>query len=607
MFKTNDKRDRVSYSDVLIPPSGYALNFAVGSTYSLDLEALTAVCIALGLNENVDSSINQNPICMLNALQNVSKRMLVFCEAGQIKMNKSPSSLSLLLEKIIVPVALKKCKEGIYPSFHPKTWVLEYVNKEGKYLYRFAILSRNLTFDRSWDICFSMDSTEKMNTKEKTKPLVCYLEFLKDQIKDTVQDKNEKIKAISRLCEAVKEVSFTTGSREFKENFDILPLGIVNGKHDMNNDPLCCKSNSFHDLVVFSPFVSGSLIESWNDDKRTLTGTKRTLITRKSELSRFTSAQSSNFNIYTLKDDIIDGEDFISEENEEKQKQDIHGKIYIRRKYNYVDLYLGSMNATHSAINRNVEMMIKLQTTQGKYSGEKFLNEIFCGDEGGDQNPFEKSFPTTIANSEMQETKELEKIIKDICRMNMSAEVNKNNSKYDVTLTVKGKIPNIDITITPFRLDKPVKLESTVVFSQLDILQLSDFYTVEIKGNNSTIQRIIMIKTKGIPKERDSNVVNCIIHDTKSFFEYVSYVLGDSYLVSFLEEKNAENQGGWSNENKVLLALYEKMLRASFEDPEKINEISSVIDMITNDNVIPDGFNELYDVFKKSIKQRRSK
>ena len=38
MFKTNDKKDRVDYSNVLIPPDGYTLNFAVGSTYSLDLE-----------------------------------------------------------------------------------------------------------------------------------------------------------------------------------------------------------------------------------------------------------------------------------------------------------------------------------------------------------------------------------------------------------------------------------------------------------------------------------------------------------------------------------------------------------------------------------------
>lgn len=52
MFKTNDTRSRVNYGNILLPPEGYTLNFAVGTTYSLDLEALTAVCLSLGLAED---------------------------------------------------------------------------------------------------------------------------------------------------------------------------------------------------------------------------------------------------------------------------------------------------------------------------------------------------------------------------------------------------------------------------------------------------------------------------------------------------------------------------------------------------------------------------
>ena len=39
--------------------------------HSLDLEALTAVAICLGLSEETDSKLMQNPIGMLNALQKV--------------------------------------------------------------------------------------------------------------------------------------------------------------------------------------------------------------------------------------------------------------------------------------------------------------------------------------------------------------------------------------------------------------------------------------------------------------------------------------------------------------------------------------------------------
>ena len=68
MFRTNSNQDRVNYSNALLPPDGFVLEKAVGTTYSLDLEALTAVCIALGLKEDPDSDLLQNPISMLNAL-----------------------------------------------------------------------------------------------------------------------------------------------------------------------------------------------------------------------------------------------------------------------------------------------------------------------------------------------------------------------------------------------------------------------------------------------------------------------------------------------------------------------------------------------------------
>lgn len=41
MFRPDSNRDRTDYSGILMPPDGYRLDRAVGTTYSLDLEALT--------------------------------------------------------------------------------------------------------------------------------------------------------------------------------------------------------------------------------------------------------------------------------------------------------------------------------------------------------------------------------------------------------------------------------------------------------------------------------------------------------------------------------------------------------------------------------------
>ena len=610
MFKTNETKDRVSYGNLLLPPDGYTLNFAVGTTYSLDLEALTAVCISLGLAEDTDSTLLQNPVSMLNALQKVSERVLIFCEAGQIKMPGTPSALSLLLEKMIVPVALPKSR-GInhYPAFHPKTWVLQYVNAEGDYYYRFAVLSRNLTFDRSWDVSFAMDSSKTAKTAEQTKPVTTYLEFLRNQIRsEKVQNARAKRSAIRKLCDALDGVCFTTDSKEFGDDFEIMPLGIGSGGYDMNNDLLFCQTQwmadySFHELVVFSPFISGSLIEHWNKPEHSLTGTTRTLITRKSELSKITAAQSNRFQIYTLKDDIVDGEEAVSDDSTEKQKQDIHAKIYLRKKYSDVDLYLGSMNATCSAVNKNVEMMIRLRTKNRYYNSEMFLRDLFCGKSDNPQNPFELSTVTeSTADAQQENANQLEQIIKAVCRLPMKASVTERSGKYDVSVEITGQIPEGDISITPFRRNVLIPLENRMIFPQLDILQVSEFYMVRVAVGDMTIDRIIMISTTGIPEDRENAVVNSVIKDKRTFVEYVAFVLGDSYLLSLMEERSLAGSGSWNNGHESMPALYEKMLKTALEEPEKIGEIGYLLKMITKEGIVPDEFRELYATFKKTLR-----
>lgn len=68
MFRPDSNRDRTDYSSILMPPDGYRLDRAVGTTYSLDLEALTAVAICLGLSEETDSKLMQKELCNLCAI-----------------------------------------------------------------------------------------------------------------------------------------------------------------------------------------------------------------------------------------------------------------------------------------------------------------------------------------------------------------------------------------------------------------------------------------------------------------------------------------------------------------------------------------------------------
>ena len=613
MFRPDSNCDRTDYNIILMPPDGYKLDKAIGTTYSLDLEALTAVAICLGLSEETDSKLMQNPISMLNALQKVSDKIILFCEAGQIKAPLKPTALSILLEKMVVEVALPKDRQlGRYPAFHPKTWVLSYVNKDGDKKYRFVVMSRNLTFDRSWDVSFSMDSSRMVRQKKKTKPIINFLDFLSGSVSNNVKDAGKKRTLIRNMQVELADVSFSLDSKEFGENFEILPLGIGKNAYQMSEDVLFSTDrnsadSTFHELVVMSPFLSESVIADFNIAERGLSDSKRTLITRRSELSKLKEMDTDNFTIYVLKDEIVDGEDAISDVMTDKMKQDIHAKIYIRRKYADVDLYLGSMNASYSAINKNVEMMLWLGTKNKYLNGEKFLKDIFCGPADDVKNPFEKvTVMDAVQDIDGDNKNALEQKIKELCRAKRKATITEDNyGKYKVTLEFPGVTSDKTIMVSPFNSKQEHTLCEKIEFTDLEILQLSEFYELTAKEGEDEIHRIIMIPTIGFPEDRESAVVNSIVKDRASFVEYIAFVLGDDYLASMLEKKQIGESGIFQHSNDAMPVLYEKMLKTSVEEPERFRDIGYVLKMVTDKEIIPDEFRELYDTFCNTLKIRR--
>ena len=299
----------------------------------------------------------------------------------------------------------------------------------------------------------------------------------------------------------------------------------------------------------------------------------------------------------------MDGEEAVSDDAAEKQKQDIHAKIYLRKKYTDVDLYLGSMNATYSAVNKNIEMMIRLRTKNRYYNSEMLLRDLFCGKADNPQNPFELSAVTeATADPQQENANQLEQIIKTVCRLPMKASVAERDGKYDVSLEISGQIPEGNISITPFRRNVLMSLENKMLFPQLDILQVSEFFMVRVTSGDMIIERIIMIPTTGIPEDRENSVVNSVVKDKRTFVEYVAFVLGDSYLLSLMEERSLAGSGSWNNGHESLPALYEKMLKTALEEPEKIGEIGYLLQMITKEDIVPDEFRELYETFRKTLR-----
>jgi len=476
-------------------------------------------------------------------------------------------------------------------------------------IYRVVVLSRNLTFDRSWDITFCMDGIVNRRKTLKTEPVIDFLSYLMGNLTldDNGKSKQKKIKAIMR---ELPYVHFELNSKEF-DDFEFLPVGIKNGTggfysiEDKAFVPLY--GDSFHEILIMSPFLTGSVIKDFNDRNTYINKTEYMLFTRAMSLGKLKPEDCSNFRIFTMKDAVVDGETAISEDVPQIQKQDIHAKVYMVRKYSDTYLYLGSLNASHNAMYGNIEFMMMLKTKNRYLNLSKLSESLFGGNEDAAGNPFQEiSINGTGDVEDEQEIQSvLESYIKEIGRMKPTAAVSLNCENYDLVVHFdRFEGGKYEVSISPLLSNKTEQIAENILFTSLQLTQLSEFYKITITDGVRSVQRVMIIPTEGLPEEREKAVVNSIVKDRDCFYRYIAFLLGDNYVLSALEVNNiAETVNkGAAHKNIQIPALYEKMLQTAATAPERFKEIDYLIKAISSDGVIPEQFEELYNTFKKAVK-----
>ena len=605
----NPNNDRLDYGQILAPPAGYNLDFTVGTTYSLNLDALVGASLALGLSEETDSELMNNPVCLLEALRSTGDNVALFCEGGQIHMPNRVTPLYILLEKMVFSVKTQK-RKGIaaYPSFHPKFWLIRYRNNDGDLRYRVIVLSRNLTFDRNWDIAYYMDGHVTADTTGKNEPICDFLRYLAAQLPNTESGK-DKARKIRALIRELPNVIFEPAEKAFYD-YEFIPNGVrraSGGVYQFDETDLF--KDTFHEILIISPFLSGSVIRDFNDrNTRSLINDARyMLITREMSLGRLKPEDVSHFQIYTMRDAVIDGETAISDEAQEIQKQDIHAKIYMIRKYSSSDLYLGSLNASHNAVYGNIEFMIRLRSKRRYLDLDKLAASLFGTEKDGSDNPFQEvTLQTALIEEEDEPTKALDAVVKEINRSNPSAAVHPEDEEY-YSASVHFEAcdtKGYQISIRPLLSRRTEEFSRDVLFTRLTITQLSEFYVIGVSDGEQTVERILIIPTDGLPDDREKQVVSSVVNDRDCFYRYIAFLLGDDSFLSMLEFNNAGVEADVTMSRQVyhVPALYEKMLQTAAVNPEKFKGIEYLMKTISEDGIIPEDFKKLYETFKKAVK-----
>lgn len=604
MFNPNN--DRLDLGQILAPPANHVLDFAVGTTYSLDLDALVGASLAMGLSEETDSELMKNPVCLLEALRATGDKVTLFCEGGQIHVPNKVTPLYILLEKMVFQVKTAK-RRGIaaYPSFHSKFWLLRYKNEDGEAMYRVVILSRNLTFDRSWDVAYCMDGKPVQEASDKNLPLCDFLRFLASQL-PADENGREKAKAIRSLIRALPNVAFEPAEKEFYD-YEFLPLGVraSDGGYYSIEDTLLF-FDTFHEIFIMSPFLSGSIIRDFNDRNRSsyIKDPRYVLITRELSLGRLKPEDVSNFTIYTMRESVIDGETAISDGSADIRGQDIHAKVYLVRKYSDADLYLGSMNASHNAVYGNIEFMILLRTKNRYLNLDKLTGDLFGKEKDGSDNPFQEvTLQNAILDAEEGKQNLLDGIIKDINRSGPWAEAKQGQEGYSLSVHFReADTKGCLVTVRPLLFRQEAEFKAELSFRGLQMTQLSEFFVVAVSEGEERAERVLVIPTSGLPEEREKAVVSSVVSNRDCFYRYVAFLLGDDMVLGALEADAAGRAwaGAQNRRSYKIPALYEKMLQTAATNPQKFKGIEYLIKTIGGDGIIPEEFKKLYETFRRA-------
>lgn len=563
---------------------GYKVDYAVGTTYSLDLTSFMSLPFSLGFIEDPDEAMLSSIAYLFTALRMCSNKLAVFCNFSNIKVPDGQKKIFYsLIEKAIFPInAAKKPTDLV--NFHPKVWVIQEseINGDTKRI-KVIVMSRNLTNDNSIDAVCELtgiisDKEAPSKSLEKHKALWDFLNYLKRFADEP------KRKMIERLVASIKKVKrFDLNDSPF-DDYTFIPMGIK--EHTTDGKELLEYMHQSREAVIISPFIDEYALAGFSDL------TNKTLITREMSLTQGIVDCIGQENIYITNQQMLD--------NEESNAVDLHAKVFYTRDREYRQhMYLGSTNATRNGFERNVEFLMELRFAPHQCSYTKF-RENFINDERDCKFEPMIGLPKESENkaNEIQETLILRRQIASI--QEASVLVNEIG-KYDVTISYCGN-GSTDATLYPLMYpEKVTKLAEKVIFTDIELEKLSEFYVIMIGDS----RQLIKIKTTGIPEHRDEAICRRIMNKDQ-FMDCICFLLTDSkktYVAEKLVNENLISGRGTDNASERIKtpALYEELLRTAYERPDIFEDMDTFVSSLPKD-IIPDDFRVIYNDIKNALK-----
>ena len=587
------------YGEQLVS-DGCKVEFAVGLTYSLNMEAMLTVPLAFGDLGELDSSVKQSPAFLLEGIRRSSDKIALFCNKGGIHVPNETRTIYSLLETSIFEVQNGK---DVLSNFHPKLWLVKETDREGIEWLKLSVMSRNLDFSTCLDICCSIrgriSKRRSMKGAEKHKPLKDMLIWVSEY---ATKAKADKVCELAELLDYVDrfelDAPFQTEDTERNEEEGYGFFPFVYGREEFATYYEFLKTYMPGDrIMVVSPFIDVSTL-SWLTARKkeyNYESKNSILVTRKEYVTQ---------EVFDLFDQVWVPNDTMIDNT--TANVDLHAKMYLTQRITGQDLgytlYLGSTNATVNGFNRNAEFLLRLhykRTTNDRI--KELLEEMVS----------EHRFVVMDApNPEATNTRpknEKELALKRSIGCLKKAEITKGKTEglYNIVLSIGGKFEE-GIEIRPLQLKASWQpIAKQIRYNDIPPYLLSEFYVLRIPVEEGFMEMVAKVKTSNMPKDRDDAIYQSIVTKKEELLDYVAFMLSDRpseffFEQQILQEKNKGIDGITSQ--ATTMPLYEQLLRTASTNPEQITEVQKFIKKMKKD-IVPEELKRILEMFQNVSKQ----
>jgi len=593
-----DPGQRHLLTDALRPPSGCDVDVALATTYTVDLGAVLLAPLAMAAYDHADTGLDAvTPVALLESVRRHAEHTTVLCQAGGVHVPSTYPRLAAFAEGMVAEV-----EPPLGRTFHPKVWVLRFVDDAGVRRHRFVCLSRNLTGDRSWDTVLVCDEEPQARHTFDAAPVASWVDDVLGSLVRPLPSAREQ--GLRDLCDGLGGVRLAV-----PEPFTAASVVGLGGRVG-DSWPLPAESSAW---AVISPFLEVSALvrlpqssgrrvilsraDAFDRVGRLACGGAETVVLQPmTDLAA--PDESPEVTLPEAAEDVVDENGRLG-----GVPRGLHAKVFVWDEATGTSHVLtGSANCTGAAFGGNVEMSVLLSGPTTTCGVEALLGDDRTGLLRLTQpHEIEAKEPMDDPTYDLERRVESWHVALATARPRLVVEPHGDEYRIRVDLVVPEHSHGLAATTTV----KPAAVThaparpfgATATWEQVSLHALTPYLVVvtDAEADGVRVRRacVLVCEIEGVPEDRHRRLLRELLARQQDVLRYLMLLLGDVGAEALLDrlvaddeadDEDQDKRGGAFGHGFDDLVLVEPLLRAAARGDDALGRAHRLLEDLRDES-----------------------